>query len=119
FTESNGEVEYWADVKTNDNAQLSLYATVQKLEIPNANKLAEFMQNQNSDNPTRYENVYLTNDIDLSGKIWTPINSFSGTFDGRGYTIKGLTIDDSVETDNNCHGLFGETTDATIKNLTL
>lgn len=35
----------------------------------------------------------MTNDIDLSGKIWTPIGknyNFTGNFDGNGYTINGL-----------------------------
>ncbi len=118
LTESNADVENWADVKINDNSKLSFYATGQTLQISTASGLASFMQKVNSETAF-YDSVYLTNDIDLSGKIWTPINSFSGTFDGRGYTIKGLTIDDSVETSNNYHGLFGKTSGATIKNLTL
>ena len=41
------------------------------------------------------ETVTLGIDIDLAGVEWTPIGTstypFSGTFDGQGYTIKGLT----------------------------
>lgn len=35
---------------------------------------------------------YLTNDIDLDGETWTPIVDFSGVLDGKGYTIRNLTI---------------------------
>ena len=41
-------------------------------------------------------NCALTADIDLTGKAWTPVGSYSykytGTFDGQGHRIKGLTI---------------------------
>ena len=53
-------------------------------------------------------NCTLTADIDLTGKDWTPIgtnfyNSYTGTFDGGGHTIKGLT----VTTNDQYVGLFG------------
>ena len=53
-------------------------------------------------------NITLTADIDLTGKDWTPIgtgtrNLYSGTFDGGGHTIKGLT----VTTNDQFVGLFG------------
>ena len=53
-------------------------------------------------------NCTLTADIDLTGKDWTPIgtdydNSYTGTFDGGGHTIKGLT----VTTNDQNAGLFG------------
>ena len=53
-------------------------------------------------------NCTLTADIDLTGKDWTPIgtsfrNSYTGTFDGGGHTIKGLT----VTTNDQFVGLFG------------
>ena len=37
----------------------------------------------------------LMNDIDLSGKDWTPISKFNGILDGNGYSIKNLTIKDT------------------------
>lgn len=41
-------------------------------------------------------NCALTADIDLTGEEWTPVGSYSyeytGTFDGQGHRIKGLTI---------------------------
>ena len=61
----------------------------------------------------------LTKDINLNDQAWTPIgngtNKFQGTFDGNGKTIKNLCI---IGTDNYV-GLFGFTTDGTIKNLTI
>ena len=53
-------------------------------------------------------NITLTADIDLTGKDWTPIgtgtrNLYSGTFDGGGHTITGLTF----TTNDEYVGLFG------------
>ncbi len=55
-----------------------------------------------------YINITLDTDIDLTGKGWTPIgtsfdNSYTGTFDGGGHTITGLT----VTTNDEYAGLFG------------
>ena len=68
----------------------------------------------------------LTEDIDLSGEEWTPIGiggdvywgirSYSGTFDGKGHTIKNLTIDNSSA---QYVGLFGYVYGGTIRNLTV
>ena len=53
-------------------------------------------------------NITLDKNIDLTGKDWTPIgtnydNSYTGTFDGGGHTITGLT----VTTNDKYAGLFG------------
>ena len=53
-------------------------------------------------------NITLDKNIDLTGKDWTPIgtsfdNSYTGTFDGGGHTITGLTI----TTNDQFVGLFG------------
>ena len=64
-------------------------------------------------------NITLTADIDLTGKDWTPIgtsfsNKYTGTFDGSGHTIKGLT----VTTNDQFVGLFGSIGYAgTVKNV--
>lgn len=39
---------------------------------------------------------HLKNDIDLAGVNWTPIEGFTGTLMGNGFTIKNLTIDAST-----------------------
>ena len=58
----------------------------------------------------------LTDDIDLGSKAWTPIgkdfNEFSGSFDGQGHTVKGLSVSGVADA-----GLFGVAKDATIKNV--
>ena len=60
----------------------------------------------------------LTADIDLSGETWTPIGSestpYTGTFDGQGYTISGMTIENA----ESYSGLFGNVT-GTVKNFTV
>ena len=64
-------------------------------------------------------NCTLTADIDLTGKNWTPIgtsfsNKYTGTFDGGGHTIKGLT----VTTNDQFVGLFGSIGNAgPVKNV--
>ena len=66
-------------------------------------------------------NITLTADIDLTGKSWTPIgtdydNSYTGTFDGGGHTIMGLT----VTTNYQYVGLFGRLGEAgTVKNVVM
>ena len=66
-------------------------------------------------------NCTLTADIDLTGKDWTPIgtnfyNSYTGTFNGGGHTIKGLT----VTTNDQYVGLFGRLGKAgTVKNVVM
>ena len=65
--------------------------------------------------------ITLTSDIDLSGIDWTPIGTdfskrYTGTFDGNGNTISGLTVKGS----NEYAGLFGCIDDGgTVKNVVL
>ena len=91
--------------------------------IDTAEQLLAFAQQVNGGKDYKGETVMVGHDIDLSdlGTDWTPIGTddapFKGTFDGRGYTISNLTVDDS-SLDN--VGLFGRSTDgAIIKNFTL
>ena len=70
-------------------------------------------------------NITLDTDIDLTGKDWMPIgtdydNSYTGTFDGGGHTITGLT----VTTNDQYAGLFGYLGNfgnaaATVKNVVM
>lgn len=73
----------------------------------------------------------LINDIDISGENWTPIGTredpFTGTLDGDGHTISGLTIKEELYMENEEYyiGLFGvlqggsHTNAVTISDLTL
>ena len=66
-------------------------------------------------------NITLDKNIDLTGKVWTPIgtdydNSYTGTFDGNNHTIRGLTVKGSDE----YAGLFGYIgSGGTVKNVKL
>ena len=65
-------------------------------------------------------NCTLADNIDLTGKEWTPIgtsgNTYKGTFDGNGKTITGLTVTGSDE----YAGLFGFIgSGGTVKNVVL
>jgi hypothetical protein len=63
------------------------------------------------------QTVTLANDIDLGRVEWTPVgtsaNPFKGVFEGGGFVIDGVFIDDASKNDV---GLFGYST-GTIKNL--
>lgn len=55
--------------------------------------------------------IVLDGDIDLAGKLWTPIGisrdkQFKGNFDGQGHTISGLTI--NADAGEEYVGLFGQ-----------
>ena len=66
-------------------------------------------------------NITLTADINLSGIDWTPIgidynHRYTGTFDGGGHTITGLTVTGSYK----YAGLFGDIDEnGTVKNVVL
>ncbi len=67
--------------------------------------------------------VELTDDIYLCGEPWTPIGTnsdsgrkFKGTFDGKGYTIYGLNVDQGAAYHG--AGLFGAL-NGTAKNFTI
>jgi hypothetical protein len=63
-----------------------------------------------------------TADIDLLDCPWTPIggsglnNEFTGSYDGRGYAITGLLLDDPTA---DYQGFFGIASDATLKDINL
>ena len=74
-----------------------------------------------ANNGSRDIDITLTDNIDLTGKDWTPIgtsfgNSYTGTFDGNGKTITGLTVTGSDQ----YAGLFGYIGEnGTVKNVVL
>ena len=86
--------------------------------VYNANGLLAWNEAAQKD---RSINCTLTADIDLTGKDWSPIgtnfyNSYTGTFDGGGHTIMGLT----VTTNDQYVGLFGRLGRAgTVKNVVM
>lgn len=64
----------------------------------------------------------LKNDITLSDDEWTPIGTedspFKGTLDGKGFTIKGLTVGNGAQNDaNDNKAFFGFTNGAKVQNI--
>jgi hypothetical protein len=101
--------------------------------IESAEDLAELARQVN-DPAARASHVgkhyRLTADIDISEHSkgdggWIPIGvnryrSFSGTFDGGGHTVSGLSIDRRTEAEGGDYeGLFGYVYMGTVKNLTV
>jgi hypothetical protein len=56
------------------------------------------------------QDIVLTDDIDLSETDWTRVSYFSGTLDGNGHAIKGLS---------GSRGLFASIENGTVKNLVI
>jgi len=102
--------------------------TAEVIEIDTAEKLAAMKDNLAG-------HYVLTADIDLSGMEWTPIGTympsgeseeeqeipaaafaFTGTFDGRGHTIRNLSIN---QPEGWALGLFGVISETTVGNFTL
>lgn len=114
------------------------------LSIRTAEELAGFARSVNQGKSYEGVTVRLENDMDMKNRTWTPIgignrsdlqnaSPFTGTFDGNGKKILGLTNKGYVpELDNKNlesdftdnvytyqYGFFGITKNATIKNLTV
>ena len=77
-------------------------------EITEVNEFKSFRDEVNN-GEKNFENtlIKLTDDLDLSGETWTPIETkehpFNGVFNGNGHKISNLTIDNTTTN----QGLFG------------
>lgn len=86
------------------------------LHISSAEELAELAENCSLVEYSQGIEVKLDNDIDLEGRPFYPIASFSGSFDGGGHTIKNFVL----ATDGSHQGLFRYLqADGRIENLKL
>lgn len=95
--------------------------------ISNAEELQAFRDIVNGENGQTQNTAacaVLTADIDLENQLWTPIGiwqnrgiqqPYSGTFDGGGYAIRNLYVNNSEA----YTGLFGSAHNATFRNLTI
>ncbi len=98
--------------------------------IKDAADLSAFRDAVNNGKNYEGKTIALANSITLTGE-WTPIgngtrsgnsytgNAFKGTFDGRNYTISGLTITAAPDSVDDALGLFGVVDGGTVKNLVL
>ncbi len=100
----------------------------EELTIDTAGQLRGLAQLVNEGKSFAGKTVKLAKDIDLSALCgaeigsWQPIgleNFFSGTFDGQGHSIRGLYIDLQDLQSGEDAGLFGKTSDAEIRDLTI
>lgn len=94
-----------------------------EFHLTTAEQLAGLAKIVNGGNTMAGKTMYLDADLDLAGHEWTSIGqdamgapTFSGTFDGQNHYIANLT---SRKTDYARHGLFGDISDATLKNVNL
>jgi hypothetical protein len=117
---SLGQTEGWGAAGSYDTTWYKSGQTY--FEISNARQLAGLAHLVNISKVSFSGcTIKLTSDIDLSGKNWAPIgtvysnfsSSFSGTFDGDGHTISGLTINSSYD----YQALFGYVESALIEKL--
>ncbi len=86
------------------------------LSISTAEEFVKFARDCTLDSYSREMTFQLTADIDLTGQDFSSVPLFSGTFDGGGHTISGL----SITGDGSHQGLFRYVAQgALIKNLTV
>ena len=130
----------WADTENYDTSWYDGHESEDSYILSDEEDLAGLAVLVNGGNTFDGKTVTLAEgSYDLSGHLWTPIGNspmvttitdgtkvFSGTFDGSGSTIAGLTISETMTdqtdaTDGNdpvC-GLFGFLCGATVSNLVL
>ena len=100
--------------------------------VASAEGMLDFASDLNDGTVPMDSDVVLGGDIDLNDipglrsavkNNWTPIgtseNPFTGTFDGKGYTIKNLALVETEAKEGKAFiGFFGFAKDASIKNVT-
>lgn len=106
-----------------NNITKKVYGVEADLKISNKEELLDFAANYVDYNG---KVVALTSDIDLAGVNWQPVGRpegvspapFMGTFDGCGYTISNLSINEDELTVDKSEGIaFFGWLDGTVKNL--
>ncbi len=117
-------IDTWnGDIATANELATATDDTNKVVTVDSGKLLAALAQSVNDSNDSKdYSNytIKLTKNLDLNGIEWTPIgtkgtsNVFKGTFDGNGATISNLKISGGSYV-----ALFGETSGATIKDLTV
>jgi len=128
FNDATPTQAAFEDNTLSESAQVALNAVMPGLsgtgteadpyQIKSLKDLKWFRDDVNSGNTYQGKYIVLTDDIDLEDEDWTPIgkgDGFKGTFDGKGKTISNLLITGN----NSTVGLFANTYDGEIKNLTV
>ena len=81
-----------------------------KIEISTTEEFLEFAENCRLDSFSRNLEVYLNEDIDLTGHSFSGVPTFSGTFWGKRHSISGL----SITADGSNQGLFRYLTEGAV-----
>lgn len=124
-TFGNLSIENWIDYAATSFVE-GAYAGVASYTIETPEQLAYLAKLVNEGTPMTSVTFTLANDIDLSGKEFTTIGKFLGSdvlsgfrgiFNGGGYTVKGLYINQPSSSDY--QGLFSLIDAATIKNVSV
>ena len=84
-----------------------------EVRITTPQGLINFSNSVNNGTTYSGTTVFLSSDIDLSGKTFEPIGNFLGVFDAQGYIISNLIMKTSIQ----CVGIFGVMRGSTIKNV--
>lgn len=129
-----GNVELTDEVFINDRIETSIFESGDGTKespytLKTADQLRAFAGSLSEHIDYKDTYIELTNDIDISDKEWTPIGNssyaFNGSFDGKGYTISGMSVG-SAETakqlseGENYIGFFSILgTNAVVKNIKL
>lgn len=112
--------EKWSDVSVQiDPFTTQTYFGQTVNVIDSAEDLAALSYYVQSGNTTYASAYYLvTADINLIGKLWTPIgtstNPFSGQFYGGGHTISGIVVSEASAVAGSGVGLFGNVTGSLV-----
>ena len=114
-------IDTWnGDTATADELKAATDDTNKVVTVESGKLLAALAEAVNGGNAYEGYTIKLTKNLDLNGIEWTPIgtkgtsNVFKGIFDGNGATISNLKISGGSYV-----ALFGETSGATIKDLTV
>lgn len=70
--------------------QAVLFAEESEIKIGSTDEFLQLAKNCESDAYSKGKTVRLTADIDFTGKVFKPIPSFSGSFDGQNHKIRGI-----------------------------
>lgn len=92
---------------------LSAAESSKTYKISTADELIEFSKLCSLDSWSKGKEFVLTSDIILTGKEFSSIPIFSGTFDGQGHSIKGVSV--TGVTGRGLFSIIGE--NAAVKNL--
>ena len=91
-------------------AEVEPMIPIRKIEISTAEEFLEFAENCRLDSFSQNLEVYLTEDIDLTGRPFAGVPTFGGTFWGKRHSISGVTI----TSDGSNQGLFRYLTEGAV-----